>query len=677
MIFNDRVELLAPAGTVGALDAAVDAGADAVYFGAHSFNARMGADNFSDSELEASIHKCRILGVKTNITLNTQLYDRELTEALDTVGRLLEMGADAFIVADVGLARMIKARYPDAVLHASTQMSGQNIYSAEALRALGFSRMVAPRELSRDDMAYLCAHSPIETEVFIHGALCVSFSGQCLMSSVIGGRSGNRGECAQPCRLPYKCKCTYPLSLKDNCLASHMTELLNMGIASMKIEGRMKSPDYVYGVTSIYRTLIDEHRNATDAEIVRLGELFSRSGFTDGYYKGAIGHGMLGVRTDNDKCRTSAVEVPRYGKRTKSIDISANFTESGATFTASCDGVSVTSDAECSPEMRPVIPDRISSALSKSGGTPFTVGSVDLQNEDNCRMPISALNAARRALTDSLADKLAFVGEIRQEGGLGSEDRRKKTSVRSAYFEFFSSVTDGSLDYFDRIFVPTDEYVKNIDAIHSEKIGIAMPTMAFDSEIASLLADVKKAYDNGARLALATSVWQISGLKSLGFSVTADMRMNVYNSHSAAYYSALGCDVIASAEIGVAGAARLDGACVSAVIYGRLPLMTTQKCVIREIVGLPDSAGCNYCDKHSFTLLTDRTGAAFPVVRCRGHRNVIYNSVPVWMSDRSDQYTSSGLGTHYIFTTETAKEVDDVISSAVTGGQCRTKFKRL
>ena len=303
-------ELLAPAGSLSALRAAVDAGADAVYFGAQELNARRYAENFTEESLADAIRYCRLFGVKTHVVLNTQLYAKEQEPAAGLAERLLSLGADAFIVADLGLAALLKKRFPRIALHASTQACGQNVISAQVLSEIGFCRMVAPRELPLRDIRTLCRNSPIETEIFVHGALCVSHSGQCLFSSVLGGRSGNRGECAQPCRLPYRARRPYALSLKDLCLAAHIPEILETGVASLKIEGRMKSADYVYGVVSVYRRLIDERRPATERELAALAELFSRSGFTDGYFTERISADMLGVRTTEDKKR-SAVRTQR------------------------------------------------------------------------------------------------------------------------------------------------------------------------------------------------------------------------------------------------------------------------------------------------------------------------------------------------------------------------------
>ena len=298
-----KPELLSPAGSPEALAAAIAGGADAVYIGGTLFNARMNAKNFDRPAITEAVKNCHEKGVRLYVTLNTTVLDRQMKEALNFVGFLYTAGVDALIVADVGLAVEVAKRFPDFPLHASTQMSGHNAEAAKFLAAHGYTRMVCARELSKENISILVKNSPIEIEMFVHGALCVCHSGQCLFSSIVGGRSGNRGECAQPCRLPYNGK--YPLSLKDNCLAGHMREVLTSGVASLKIEGRMKSPDYVYAVVSTYRKLLDEERDATRAELSELAKVFSREGFTDGYYTGRITSEMLGVRSADNLAQTA------------------------------------------------------------------------------------------------------------------------------------------------------------------------------------------------------------------------------------------------------------------------------------------------------------------------------------------------------------------------------------
>ena len=306
------MEILAPAGSPEAVRAAVCAGADAVYLGFGSFNARRNARNFTEEELAAAITYCHVRGVKLYLTLNTLVGDRELGEAADLAVRASQMGMDAVLVQDMGLVRTLRQVAPDLPVHASTQMSVHSLDGVKAAADLGLTRVVLARELSGSDIAYICERSPVEIEVFVHGALCMCHSGQCYMSSVIGGRSGNRGLCAQPCRLAYGWgdrADSYPLSLKDASMADHLRQLRDMGVASAKIEGRMKRPEYVWVVTKVYADALREGRDPTPEEMRRLAEAFSRQGFTDGYFLGRTGPEMFGVREETAEPRALFAEA--------------------------------------------------------------------------------------------------------------------------------------------------------------------------------------------------------------------------------------------------------------------------------------------------------------------------------------------------------------------------------
>ncbi len=683
-----KPELLSPAGSPDALLAAIAAGADAVYFGAQSFNARKNASNFTDEELPGAIRVCRIAGVKTNIVLNTQLYGGELVPAISLAEKLLSYGADAFIVADIGLAKELIRLFPGVSLHASTQCTGQNALSAKALAEIGFERMVAPRELPLSDIQKLCKESPIETEIFIHGALCVSHSGQCLMSSMIGGRSGNRGECAQPCRLPYKTKNPYALSLKDLCLAAYVPELMDAGVASFKIEGRMKTPDYVYGVISAYRKLIDEHRGATPEEIRHLAALFSRSGFTDGYYHGKISKSMLGIRTEADKHSTAAAGTDKnvkYEFPKMPLSMSGEFRENEPavlrgtvkrgenTFSAEVKG-----DPCVSAQKTPTTKERIAENLGKLAVTPFYAESISVE-ADGINIPISSVNALRRSLCEKLREEL--IGEIPVypsfDGKLPKRTGAVYTKDKSAYFSFYDALTEKALHYFDRIFLPLTEYVAHADHLRAyPNVGIAFPPVAFDHELPTVRVLAEKAYKNGARIALIPGFWQAEMAGELGFEKHGDLRLNLYNSESASVYADRGfASVIVSPEVGVSVTNGL--ACQMPkgyIAYGRLPLMTVEKCVIRDAFSdKDDRAACRYCDTHKISGLTDRTGAAFPVLREFQHRNVIFNSVPTYMADKP----LPGLFAHAIFTDENKAAVDDIIERLRTRQPSKTKFRRL
>lgn len=304
--------LLAPAGSPEALRAAIAAGADEVYLGGERFNARAGAHNFTRAQLISAGQACRDAKVRLLYTLNTLLFDKEIPDVLEEVAFLQkEVAPDAYIIQDLGLAKRIKERFPETVLHASTQMRVHSSAGGKLLKQLGFSRVVLAREMAKEDIASFVQNAGVDSEVFIHGALCVCESGGCLLSAMIGRRSGNRGECAQPCRLPYRGKEPYPLSLKDNCLAPYVNELADLGVGSLKIEGRMKSPDYVYTVTSCYRRLLDERRLPTESELKTLQNTFSRTGFTAGYYQNRVNDEMFGVRREEDIRRSAEKTTER------------------------------------------------------------------------------------------------------------------------------------------------------------------------------------------------------------------------------------------------------------------------------------------------------------------------------------------------------------------------------
>lgn len=648
-------ELLAPAGSPEALDAAIAAGADAVYFGGGAFNARMNAKNFVGDALADAIIKCRLYGVKTNITLNTLVHAREMQDVLDYVDELYTLGADALIVADLGAASLIKRHFPDLELHASTQAAGHNTDAARVLHELGFSRMVAARELSRDDLATLCENSPIETEMFIHGAICVSQSGGCLASSLIGGRSGNRGECAQPCRLPYKgcqkiCRESYALSLKDMCLAQHIPEILKLGVASLKIEGRMKSPDYVYGVTSIYRRLLDECRSATQDELSELRALFSRSGFTDGYFKGSLGREMLGVRTDADKADTSdkTAKSVDYAvllkERRHSVDISAKIEAgkpseliaSACGHTATVLGAVPEGANNC-----PLTSESVEKNLTKLGSSPFKLGAFNLTLDNGLIMPISALNALRRDAVDKLTSRIAAPRTSAKPITLDRPSAKTADSAVSARFTVYERIPN-DIGKCEIVYLPLEKFR---DGMQDKVSGVIIPPVVFDSQMNTVRDMLKIAADSGVKHALVSNLGHIGLAREFGMHLHGDFRLNVFNSYTADVLYRLGfTDIIASPELTLP---QLRDLALPPIIYGRVPLMTLEKCVIRDLYS------CEECGKREFLPLLDRKGVKFPLTRTFDHRNIMYNSVPVFMADKKDELIKYRIkGGHYIFTDE-------------------------
>ena len=647
---NALPELLAPAGSMRALDAAIDAGADAVYFGASAFNARIGAENFSEDQLAAAFEKCHAYGVRSYVTLNTLALDRELSEYLKTAEKVFELGADALIVADLGGASLIHSYYPEIELHASTQMSGHNTESAKILSGMGFSRMVLARETSLANIRSFTASSPIEAEIFIHGALCVSHSGQCLFSSIVGGRSGNRGLCAQPCRLPYGKKGdSYPLSLKDMCLASHIPSIIESGVASLKIEGRMKSAEYVHAVTKIYRSLLDEGRAAEKEELLYLSSVFSRGGFTDGYFTESIGKNMLGIRSDKDKEATRVLKPFEGIKRKLPIDISASFAAGAPAHLTVSDGnrtVAVTGEAPFEALTAPMTKESVLANLSKLGDTPFVIQNADIDINGKIMLPISKLNALRRKAISS------FIGSCKRELTKKELVLKKRNNlgqqIYSARFVDPKVITKKAYDFFDRIYLPPDKF--------SEKAnGVIMPAVIFDSEIEKTKSLLKKTKEMGAKYALVGNLGHLSLALEAGLVPEGDFRLNVFNRESAEKLRELGFEsFIPSPELTLPQIRDLGGN-GSVIVYGRLPLMLLEKCAITEL------ASCEVCAKGK-AVLVDRKGMVFPVLREAHHRNIVYNSLPTYMGDKKQLLDRFGIyNRHFIFSCENAEQVDTVI----------------
>lgn len=665
-------ELLCPAGSMEALAAAVDAGADAVYFGGTVFNARMFANNFDADTMRRAVELCHTYGVRAYVTLNTLPFDREMTEFLRGAQTAYEAGADALIVADLGGAAAIRRVMPEMELHASTQASGHNADAGQMFARMGFSRMVCARELSLGDLRAYVAASPIESEVFIHGALCVCHSGQCLFSSMVGGRSGNRGACAQPCRLPYekgKGKCAYPLSLKDLCLGEHTTELIEAGVSSLKIEGRMKSPEYVHAVTSVWRRLLDERRNATPEEMAYLAAIFSRGGFTDRYFvcadrtrPGALGAEMLGVRSEGDKSRSR--ELPKWTdseqvkNRKLPLTLCARFCRgepAELTLTDNSGNTGTARGAVPEPAQKVALTrESVAQSLGKLGGTPFTVGKWEIEVDEGLMLPTSALNALRREAVGALMAGMAGKRQVRP-AILPYRPQKPEKAVlaaghveRSARFTSPAQVTALAAGYFERMYLPLFAYDGSVG-------GVLMPSVIPDSERGAVERQLERAVAMGAKYLMIGNVGHLPLAQAVGLPIYGDFRLNVTNSETSRLLFGMGFqELMFSPELTLPQMRDMDGA-LSAIVYGRIPLMVVEKCVLRTV------ADCRVCEQGR-GLLTDRTGAEFPVMREYPHRNIIYNSQPTYMADREQDLAAAGLSRrHFIFSDESPRRVDEII----------------
>ncbi len=656
-------ELLSPAGSFSALEAAIEAGADAVYFGTTSYSNRMRAKNFEEEEAVRAIRLCSSYGVASHITLNTRLRERELPSVLELAKRLWAAGASAFIVADVGLAGHLVREIPGVVLHGSTQLTGVSSADAEAMAKLGFSRMVCPRELTRKELCALVESSPIETEMFVHGALCVSVSGQCLMSWAMGGRSGNRGECAQPCRLPYSFgggEKDYPLSLKDSCLASHIPGIIDSGVASLKIEGRMKGEDYVYGVTRIYRRLLDEGRCATAEELHELESLFSRDGFTDGYYTGKR-LGMNGTRPEGAAESEGVFGGLKRKLPVKGILEAISGRETTLTLTEGELTVRVAGDVADTARSAAASAESTYKNISRLGGTAYTLAEGDFTfiTDGRAFLPTSALNELRRraveALSEAKSDSLRQYRCDRESLGFKEAAETDEPFTRLASFRRYEDVPAVAWEYFDTVFLPYGE---------AEKAGgrASLALSPWTPDTARLKEQLASYRDDGGTRVLCHTLGQIGAAVDAGLSPVASFRLNVTNKASAQVLRDMGVlYTVLSPELPVAAMgdiSRSVGNC-GAVVYGHLPLMLLRRCVMKSqgCSGKCSSAGCL-----SGEVLKDRRGGELRVLAASEETNVITNSHVIWSADRQNELLDFGC-VHFLFTEEAPFEAARVIES--------------
>lgn len=659
-------ELLAPAGDMQCLYAAVLGGADAVYVGGRSFGARAYAKNFDIDELRRAVVYCHLWGVKLYVTVNTLIYDREMKELSDFAAELWNIGVDAVIVSDIGAIREIRRRAPSLPIHASTQMSVHNTYGANMAERLGCERVVVARELSLGNISSITENAGIETEVFLHGALCVCHSGQCLMSSLVGGRSGNRGECAQPCRLPYN-KGKYILSLSDLSLAAHINELIDSGVASLKIEGRMKAPEYVYTVTSIYRKLLDEGRPANKTERMELRRVFSRGEFTDGYFRGDKLSSMTGVRTEKDKQLTRdggelSFEPRRFPVRAN-VEIKLG-EPAKMTLIGNKKEVTVFGKAAEPAINAPLRKDDVRSRLSKMGATFLSLSceDIELTLDDGVNIPPSMLNALRR----DAAAAFEFCGRSARCEEFSAEKFARDMAKPMKTAQIFSKKTLEEFEradahgFFDIVFLPAEHF-------SGSATGVAVPAVVTDAEVSDVLELLKNAKSKGAKYALVGNIGHIELARMAGLVPIGDFRLNITNQYAAKQYAELGIsDRILSPELTLPMARDIGG---GEIVYGRIPLMITERCFIKE------NFGCEKCNKAE---LLDRTGASFPMMYEYGHRNLIFNSRPTYMGDRKRELDEAKiLHGHFLFTTESAREIRELTEAYRCGKSLSREVRRI
>ena len=671
------LELLAPAGSMEALRAAVQNGANAVYLGCGAFNARQSAKNFTPQMLTEAVKYCHIRGVAVHLTLNTLVSDRELPQVEQLIRHAASSGVDAFIVQDLGVVRLCRQVAPHVQIHGSTQMTVHSLPGVMLCAALGMTRVVLSRELSRDEIRYICQNSPIEIEVFAHGALCMSYSGQCYMSSVIGRRSGNRGRCAQPCRQCYgygRFQNRHPLSLKDNCLVHYVKDLEAMGVASVKLEGRMKRPEYVAAVTGVYRAAIDSGK-VTKAMMDTLYNAFNRQGFTDGYYTGRIGKDMFGVREESGEDTRWYKEMRHTYEDGEAalVPVTMEVTVNAQTFSLTVtdpEGRSCTLEGQ-QPEVARVTAlteEQLTSRLQKTGGTPYYVTDIRACLDGGLTLPAAAINSLRRDVLNNLTASRARV-DVKPMPRSSSVPmvtgpRTPKLTVQVTTRE---QITGRLLKMAPAVlYVPlhilTEDLPFTRDLASRVTVAAVLPRIVHDGELPRLRQDLESIRSLGVTQVLVGNLGLIGVAGDCGMQVRGDFSLNFYNSPSmnaAAMMEMLSATI--SPELKLEQIRDVSKAVPCELLsYGRMPLMVTENCLIKGRTG---ECTCHLAP----TKLMDKTVAEFPVIKDGAScRSVLLNGMKLYMLDRQNDLSKLGIWAYRLyFTTENPKEVDRILGACI------------
>ncbi len=670
------LELLAPAGSMEALRAAVQNGANAVYLGCGSFNARQSAKNFTPQTLAEAVKYCHIRGVAVHLTVNTLVSDKEMSALCDLIRTAAECSVDAFIVQDLGVLQMCRQIAPHIPIHGSTQMTVHSLPGVLMCAAWGMQRVVLSRELSREEIQYICRNSPIEIEVFAHGALCMGYSGQCYLSALIGGRSGNRGRCAQPCRQSYgygRWENKYPLSLKDNCLVHALSELERMGVASIKLEGRMKRPEYVAAVTGVYRRALDEGTVTRRMED-DLMNAFNRQGFTDGYYAANTGRHMFGIRQDKgeDAAWMKEVRLTYESEENSRVPIimEAVINRAGSRLTVtdpegrSCTAHGPAPEAAIHMELTP---QALQSRLEKTGGTPYRCVDIRISLEAGLSLSASAINAMRRdALTQLTAlrgrHEAVRLGKPQRIAHYAGSTRPPELTVQVTSRE---QVTERLLKVAPAVlYVPlhllTEDVVWCRELLNRARVCAVLPRILHDGQLPKLHQDLRALRMLGLRDVLVSNLGQLIPARECGMSIRGDFGLNLFNSAAMNAMRDLELrSATVSFEMTLPQIRDMSKAVpAEMLIYGRLPLMVTENCLLRGRTG---ECACQQTN----VKLMDKTGAEFPVIKDGNScRSVLLNGKKLNWLDRQEDLSRLGIWANRLyFTTENPREVDKVLAS--------------
>ena len=679
-----KIEILAPVGSEEMLRAAVFSGADAVYLGFSGFNARTGAGNFDADSLKEAVRFCHARGVAVHVALNTTVYGTELPALEQAIRSVAASGADAVICQDLAVATLIGKIAPQLPRHGSTQMSVHTLQGALELKELGFTRVVLARELSLPEVEHITKHCGIETECFVHGALCMSMSGQCYMSAFLGGRSGNRGSCAGPCRLPFEAN-TLPegkpgrlhhLSLKDNSVIDQLDKLQALGVASAKIEGRLRTPEYVAAAVSA--CLAGREGRAYDRDLLK--NAFSRSGFTSGYLDGKIDGTMFGVRSEVDAELTKKTlpmlrELYRRERSRVPVQMKLEIEEGGEKLTVTdADGNKAFAYGDAEPQPARTDPtESLNRSLTKTGGTPFTAEKITVEMDGGpWFIPGSAVNELRREALDALLKKREVLRPWpTTEEHVAALPQRTLPPRRTlrARFERWEQVPERALDGVEYLILP----IAQADRVPREwraKTLLELPRVMFgvlEQDTARRIAATQDAGFAG---------YEVSNIAHLrlcrGLPMTGGFGLNITNNVAAQFYAEQGLssllilpEVKDSDIASIAPTRNGKPVPTGVMIYGHMPLMLTRACPLQNI------HDCAHCDKTG--VLTDRKAKKFPV-RCGLGVRTIYNPVPIYMGDKPGALAVD-YGVAY-FTLESREEAAQILDSIRTHAPFEGDFTR-
>lgn len=627
-------EILAPVGGADQLLAAVRCGADAVYLGGKGFNARRNASNFDGDGLFAAVRYCHERGVKVYVTMNTLLMDGEYSALEAAAEEVAAAGADGVILQDMAATQLFAGRYPHIKRIASTQTAVHNLEGARFLQDCGFDSFVLARELSLEEMAIICAGVDMEAEAFVHGAHCMSLSGACYLSAMLGGRSGNRGLCAQPCRLDWRCgEKRYALSLKDMSLAEHIRALGDAGVATLKIEGRMKRPEYVAAAVSAFKAA--RAGESYDAETLRA--VFSRSGFTDGYLMGKRDTGMFGYRTREDVTGADGVLqklAGLYHKEMPRVPVDMNFSMTRAESSlAVTDGEHRVTVFGPQPEralVRALDEEGAEKNLTKTGGTQYYVNKFECDVQRGLMLPASALNAMRREALEKLNELRGAVKSFRREEYEPIPVERYVKRESTLWARFYRAEQIAGAEHLARIILPTDQIDHDVIERYGAKLTGQLPAVLFPKDEPLLEKRLAALKAQGLSSLWTDNIYGIRMGLRMGFAVYGGFGLNITNTQALDFYELEGLSAVTvSFELSMERIRALGGTIPRGIAaYGRLPLMRFRNCPIRAGVGCAECGGEG--------ILTDRKGVEFPV-ECGGKRySSLLNSVPLHIAERED-----------------------------------------